>query len=188
MRSIVPLFAAALAASAPVLATEVVPVPQFRSVELRGGGVVTIVPGPAERVMILEGTSQITRMRVEPDGKLEIDTCSSRACPNLYRLRVEIQSVRVPDLAVNGGGLISTTGGFRAQSELSAAVNGGGKIDARSIEATNVSAAVNGGGELMVRPRSVLSAAVNGGGRVRYWGTPTVSSAIRGGGSVGPGY
>jgi hypothetical protein len=187
MRSIVPLFAAALAVSAPVLATEIVPVPQFRSIELRGGGVVTLVPGPSERVTILEGSSQFTRMRVEQDGKLRIDTCNE-ACPRVYRLRVEIQSPRVPDLAVNGGGLISTSGGFRAQSQLSAAVNSGGKIDARSIEATNVSAAVNGGGELMVRPRAVLSAAVNGGGRVRYWGSPTVSSAIRGGGSVGPGY
>ena len=188
MRSIVPLFAVVFAASAPVLATEVVPVPQFRSVELRGGGAVTIVPGSSQRVTILEGTSQITSMRVDHGGKLEIDTCRSGQCPNAYRLRVEIQSVRVPDLAVNGGGLISTSAGFAPQSQLSAAVNGGGKIDARSIEATNVSAAVNGGGELMVRPRGALSAAVNGGGRVRYWGTPSVSSAIRGGGSVGPGY
>ena len=34
MRSTVPLFAFALAASAPALATEIVPVQQFRSVEL----------------------------------------------------------------------------------------------------------------------------------------------------------
>ena len=46
MRSTVPLFALALAASAPALATEIVPVPHFRSVELRGGGDVTVVPGP----------------------------------------------------------------------------------------------------------------------------------------------
>jgi hypothetical protein len=187
MRPILPLFAAALAVSAPALATEIVPVPQFRSVELRGGGVVTVVPGPAQRVTILEGSSQFTRVRVGRDGQLRIDTCTEQ-CPRVYRLRVEIQSPRVPDLAVNGGGLISTTGTFRPQSQLSAAVNGGGKIDARSIEATNVSAAVNGGGDLMVRPRSVLSAAINGGGHVRYWGNPAVSSAIHGGGAVSPGY
>lgn len=187
MRSILPLFAAALAASAPVLATEIVPVPQFNSVELRGGGMVTVAPGPAQRVTILEGSSQFTRMRVERDGQLRIDACKER-CPQVYRLRVEVQSPRVPDLAVDGGGQIITLPGFRPQSELSTAVNGGGKIDARSLEATQVSAAVNGGGELLVRPRAELSAAINGGGHVRYWGNPAVSSAIRGGGRVSPGY
>jgi hypothetical protein len=187
MRSTLPLFALALAASAPVLATEVVPVPGFRSVELRGGGAVTIVQGASQRVTILEGSSQFTRMRVESDGQLRIDTCNER-CPPVYHLRVEIQSPSVPNLAVNGGGAITTQGGFRSQSQLSAAVNGGGKIDARSLDAGSVSAAVNGGGELLVHPRSTLSAAVNGGGHVRFWGNPAVSSAIRGGGSVGPGY
>lgn len=189
MRSIVPLFAVALALSAPVLATETVPVPvpEFGSVELRGGGVVTVVPAATQRVTILEGSSRFTRMHVEPDGKLRIDTCPEQ-CPHVYRLRVEIQSPRVPDLAVNGGGIIATAGGFRPQSQLSAAVNGGGKIDARSIEAGSVSAAVNGGGELLVRPRSALSAAINGGGQVRYWGNPAVSSAIHGGGAVSPGF
>jgi hypothetical protein len=187
MRSILPLFAAALVASAPVLATELVQVPQFNSVELRGGGMVTVVPGPVQRVTILEGSSQVTRVRVERDGQLRIDTCVER-CPPVYRLRIEVQSPRVPDLAISGGGVITTTGGFRPQSELSAAVNGGGKIDARSAEASEVSAAVNGGGELLVRPRAELSAAINGGGHVRYWGNPAVSSAIQGGGQVSPGY
>ena len=183
MRSILPLFALALATSAPVLATEVVPVPGFRSVELRGGGTVNVVPGPVQRVTIVEGSSQFTGMRVERDGELKIDTCNER-CPPVYRLRVEIQSPRVPDLAIRGGGVIGTAGGFRAQSQLSVAVNGGGKIDARSLDAVNVSAAVNGGGEILVRPRASLSAAVNGGGHVRYFGNPTTSVAIRGGGAV----
>ena len=46
MRSIIPLFAVAFAASAPAVATELVPVRRFRSIELRGGGEVTLVPGP----------------------------------------------------------------------------------------------------------------------------------------------
>lgn len=187
MRSLFPLFAAALMASVPVFATELVPVPQFQSVQLRGGGVVTVIPGPAQRVTILEGSSQFTRMHVERDGQLRIDTCNER-CPPVYRLRVEIQSPRVPDLAIDGGGVITAIGGFRPQSELSAAINGGGRIDARSVDATEVSAAVNGGGELLVRPRAELSAAINGGGHVRYWGNPVVSSAIHGGGAVSPGY
>jgi hypothetical protein len=186
MRSTLSLFALAFAAAAPALATELVPVPQFRSVELRGGGSLTVVPGPAERVAILEGSSQFTRMRVENDGKLRIDTCDER-CPPMYRLRVEIQSPRVPDLAISGGGTITTASGFRPQQQLSAAVNGGGRIDARAVAAANVSAAVNGGGELLVSPRASLSAAVNGGGHVRYWGNPEVSMAVRGGGAVSPG-
>jgi hypothetical protein len=186
MRSTLPLFALALAVSAPVLATEVIPVSGFRSVQLVGGGIVTVVPGPSQRVTILEGSSRFTRMRVQPNGKLKIVTCDDR-CPHTYRLRVEIQSPRVPDLGISGGGLINATGGFRPQPQVSVAINGGGEIDARAIEASNVLAAVNGGGEILVRPRSILSAAVNGGGHVRYWGNPRVSMAVHGGGAVSPG-
>jgi hypothetical protein len=186
MRSTLPLFAVALASAMPVLATEVVPVPGFRSVELRGGGVVTVVPGPVQRVTIVEGSSQFTRMRVERDGRLRIDTCNEQ-CPRLYHLRIQIQSPRVPDLAIAGGGMIATANGFGPQPHLSVAINGGGKIDARSVVAGSVSGAVNGGGELAVRPRTSLSAAVNGGGHVRYCGSPAVTMAVHGGGAVSPG-
>ena len=108
MRSILPLFASALAASAPVLATELVPVAQFNSVELRGGGAVTVVPGPEQKVTILEGSREVTRMRVERDGKLRIDTCEER-CPPVYRqyLLRNRQTVRFPaqqNLSGNGFG------------------------------------------------------------------------------------
>ncbi|HEV2593635.1 MAG TPA: DUF2807 domain-containing protein [Sphingomicrobium sp.] len=183
MPSTLPLFTAALLVSAPVLASEIVPVSKFRSVELRGGGSVDLVPGPSERVTILEGSSQFTQVRVDTDGKLIIRTCNDR-CPPSYRLHVQIQSEHLPDLAIDGGGLIVAQAGFVPQAHLNAAVNGGGKIDARSLEAASVSAAVNGGGELLVRARNSLSAAVMGGGHVRYWGNPTTSVAIRGGGGV----
>jgi hypothetical protein len=177
------LVTAVLAIAAPAFAAEVVPVPQFSSVELRGGGAVTVVRGPAERVTIIEGSSQFTHMRVEADGKLRIDTCDER-CPRTYRLRIEIQSPNVPDLAISGGGAIVAQGGFRPQTHLAAAVKGGGHIDARAVEAASVSAAVNGGGQILVQPRSSLAAAVNGGGLVRYWGHPAVTSAVHGGGAV----
>jgi hypothetical protein len=45
VRSILPLFTAALLASAPVLAAELVPVPQFDSVELRGGAMSSLFQG-----------------------------------------------------------------------------------------------------------------------------------------------
>ena len=183
MRSYLPLFLAAFAASAPALATEAVPVPAFRSVQLRGGGEVSIRPGPVQRVTIVEGSARITRFRVERDGKLRIDVCDGN-CPRQYRLRIDIQSPSAPDVAIAGGGLIRASGGFPAQRQLSAAVMGGGKIDMLAVSAASVNAAVHGGGLISVRPRSRLSAAVNGGGQVRYAGHPTVSSAINGGGSV----
>lgn len=187
VRSILPLFAFALVASVPAVGAELVPVPQFDSVELRGGGDVTIVPGPAQRVTIVEGSSRFTRVYVDRRGSLKIDACNEQ-CPHFYRLRIAIETQRVPDLAVSGGGDIAVVPGFAAQRQLSAAVNGGGKVDARAVEAADVSAAVNGGGALLVRAASRLSGAVSGGGVVRYWGRPEVTTAIQGGGSVQPGY
>ena len=186
MRSIVPLFAFAFAASVPVIAAEYVSVPEFRSVELRGGGDVTLRSGHAQRVTILEGSSQVTRFYVAQDGKLRIDACNGH-CPRHYRLRVEIQSPRVPDVAVAGGGSIRALPGFPAQGKVAAAVDGGGAVDLRSLDASDVTAGVNGGGVISVRSRSSLTAAVNGGGAIRYWGNPAVTMAVHGGGSVQPG-
>jgi hypothetical protein len=186
MRSLFSLFLIAAALAAPALATEVVSVPSFRSVQLRGGGVVSLAPGENQRVTIVDGSSQFTHVWVERNGQLKIDTCNNR-CPQHYRMRILIESPRVPDLGVNGGGLITVQNGFKPQSQISLAVNGGGKIDSRSVNIASVSAAVNGGGEALVRANSNLSAAVNGGGLVRYTGNPRVSSAIHGGGVVTPG-
>lgn len=183
MRSIVPLFAFAIAAAAPALAVEPVPVPPFRSIELHGGGIVTITPAAAQRVTLLEGSTQFTRLRVEHDGKLVVDSCYQQ-CPRDYHLRIQIESPRVVGLAIEGGGVMTTANGFAPQNELGVAVNGGGKIDARSIEAGHVGAAVNGGGLIMVRARSALGATVNGGGEIRYWGDPAVATSIHGGGGV----
>ena len=187
IRTIYPLLALVLVASVPALASELVPAGQFDAVGLEGGGSVTIVPGPAQRVTILEGSSQYTHIYVEHGRSLRIDTCN-RDCPQHYRLRVEIQSPNVPTLAVDGGGAISVGNGFAPTRRLVAAVNGGGRIDTRAVDVGDFTAAVNGGGELLVRAASRLTGAVRGGGVVRYWGNPEVTSAIEGGGSVRPGY
>ena len=187
LRSILPLFAFAFVASAPAFAAETVPVAHFSSVELRGGGNVAIPRGPAERVTIVEGSSRFTRIYVDRHGSLKIDVCN-HDCPRNYRLRVEIQSPRVPVLAVDGGGVINVGGGFGAVSALTLAVNGGGKIDTRAVSARDVTAAVNGGGQLFVRASSGLTGAVRGGGLIRYWGNPAVTSVIDGGGSIQPGH
>jgi hypothetical protein len=185
-RSIIPLFLLPLAAAAPALASEVVPLPHFSAVELRGGGDVTIARGPTERVTVVEGSTRFTRLYVDRHGSLKIDACNSN-CPQHYRLLIEIQSPRVPTLAVSGGGAMNVAPGFGAEHQLTLAVNGGGLIDTRAVNAESVTAAVNGGGELRVRAASSLTGAVSGGGSVRYWGNPAVTSVIDGGGSIRPG-
>ena len=185
MRSIVPLFVTFLAASAPALAIETVPVPRFNAVQLRGGGEVLVRRGPAQRVTILEGSSQFTRMHVAGGGQLRIDVCNNR-CPQHYRLKIQIESPDMPDVAISGGGSIRALGGFAPQRELAAAIDGGGAIDVRAVQASDVSAAVNGGGQISVNSRDRLNAAVSGGGEVRYAGNPSVSMAVHGGGLVRP--
>ena len=185
MRAVLPFIIATLILPmpAPADAAENIPLPQFRSFELRGGGDITVVPGPVQRVTLLQGSSRITRFRMRERGQLQIDVCD-RQCPRNYRLEIRIESPHVPDIAIAVGGNIRATAGFARQSQLSAAIHGGGKIDVGAVEASDVSAAVNGGGLISVRPRSTLSAAVNGGGSIRYSGNPQVSSAIHGGGAV----
>ena len=183
MRSLVPLFTLAVAASAPALAVEPVAVPKFRAVELHGGGIVTVAHSSVQRVTLLEGSTKFTGVRVDPEGKLRIDVCKQQ-CPSNYRLRVQIETPTIMGLGIDGGGLMTTSGGFASQRAFGVAVNGGGKIDARSIEATAVGASVNGGGQILLRSNGTLGASVHGGGEVVYWGNPTVATQIAGGGAV----
>jgi hypothetical protein len=185
MRSIMPLFAFALAVSSPALATEIVPVAPFRAVELRGGGDITLVPGSVQRVTIVDGSSQFTRFHTERDGKLVIDACNDR-CPRDYEPHIRIESPNVPSVGLHGGGSIHAAIGFPSQDHLAAGVSGGGNVDLGAVEATNVAAGVNGGGVIVVRARSTLAAGVSGGGEVRYFGNPVVTSGVQGGGSVRP--
>jgi hypothetical protein len=180
---LLPLLTFAIAISAPAVAAENVPVQPFRSIELRGGGNVLVRRAPVQRVTIVSGSAAFTEVRVDRQGRLRIDACNAR-CPRNYRLEIIVESPRVPDVAVRGGGSITAGSAFAGQQQLSAAISGGGRIDIRSASVANVSAAINGGGEILVRPRGHLSAAVHGGGRVRYWGNPQVTTAIAGGGSV----
>lgn len=187
MRMLLPLaIVGLLSAPSTIRAAETVAVPSFRSVDLRGGGQIVVVPGATQRVTLLEGNTRLTRMSVDRRGRLTIDGCRNN-CPRSYKLRIQIQSPRMPDVAISGGGLVSAAKGFRAQDAISAAIHGGGKVDLRALDASNASVAVVGGGEVLVRARSTLSAAITGGGAVRYWGNPQISSAIRGGGWISRG-
>ena len=150
MRSILPLFAFAFTVSTPATAdAQTVTVPNFRSVELRGGGDVAIVPGPVQRVTILAGSTQFTSLHTERDGQLRIDACNDR-CPHNYRLKIRIESPRMPSVAVEAGGTIVAQRGFAPQSEVAAAVSAGGTIDLRAVDAERVVAAVHAGGDIYV--------------------------------------
>ncbi|CAN5115982.1 MAG: DUF2807 domain-containing protein [Pseudomonadota bacterium] len=182
MRSMLFILPLALTAI-PAFAAETVPTPAFDTVQLRGGGSVTVRPGPVQRVTIVNGSTQFTSLRVERSGQLRIDACNAR-CPRNYDLRIVIEGPTAIDAAITGGGSIAFAPGFRPESDLSVAISGGGQIDARSVQAANISAAINGGGRILAGRPSRLSAAVNGGGEVRYAGSPHVSSVVNGGGAV----
>lgn len=174
--------------AAPASAEEVVSVPRFDQVELNGGGEVVLTHGPVQKVIILEGSTQFTRIRVSDrhPNRLTIDACN-RHCPNRYDLKIEIQTPDLDALSVNGGGKIAASTGFPRQKDIAVSVNGGGLIDLRSLPISEVAAAVNGGGRLLVRAEDSLAASVNGGGSISYWGKPRLATSIDGGGSVTPG-
>jgi hypothetical protein len=160
-----------------------IPVDNFDSVELNGGGHVTLHHGSAERVALVKGSTQYTRFRIEDGHKLVIDACHDD-CPMVYDLEVDITMPSVSAVAIDGGGHIEAADGFPAQDRLTAAVNGGGHVDVAKIVAASGTAAVNGGGRILIHADKTLTAAVEGGGDIRYEGSPSVTSAINGGGNV----
>jgi hypothetical protein len=167
-------------------AQESVSVEPFRNVELRGGGHVLLRRGPEQRVTLLRGSTRFTRVRVRENGQLVIDACNED-CPRQYDLEIEIVTPRIAGVAISGGGKIESGRGFGRQDSIAAAVEGGGHIDIRSIDAEHVDAAVNGGGHVELRAERTLEAAVDGGGHISYWGNPSVTSAVNGGGTVSEG-
>ena len=184
MPSIAPFFAVALAVSVPVLAAEPIALPHFDLVELNGGGEVTVVPGPVQRVTLLSGSTQFTSFRVVRGGKLEIATRCNAACPQRYDLRIRVESPRVPDVAIKAGGAIVAGRGFAPQREIGAAISAGGTIDLRAVAADS-----------WYRRRSMparhlrppAAKPVRGGQRRRrrsLSGNPSVSMAVRNGGTV----
>jgi putative autotransporter adhesin-like protein len=177
---------AALAAAGLAQAQTVVPTGHFESVELEGGGHVVLKHGDAQRATILKGSTQFTRIAIEDGNKLKIEACNSN-CPREYDLEIVIETPEIVAVAIDGGGHIESSGSFPDQHQVTAAVEGGGYIDLRSIDAANATAAVNGGGHIALRAEKKLTAAVNGGGHITYRGNAEVTEAIDGGGSVSRG-
>lgn len=180
-----PRFAIAMTAFAatPALTQTLVPVAPFDSVELEGGGHVTLKYGDQQRVRLIEGSTEYTRFAVEEGRKLRIEVCRED-CPHRYDLDVEIVTPRIEALAISGGGRVEVLPGFPPPRKIALAVDGGGVIDARALDPAKVTAAVDGGGHISVRAEQKLTAAIDGGGKILYWGHPELTEAIDGGGNV----
>ena len=189
MRSLLPLFALAARDFRPGACDRGRPGPAFRSVELRGGGDVTIVPGPAQRVTILVGQQRLHQHSSRSaTASCEIDACNER-CPHNYRPAHPHRDARACRPSRSTAAARSdAAGGFAPQRQLAAAVNGGGTIDLRAVDARERL----GRGEWRrrhcssvrarpCRPQSTAAATS------AISGNPQVIMAVRGGGDVSRG-
>ena len=94
----------------------------FRSIELRGGGIVTVRHGATRRVRV-SGENSGRPIRSDGD-ELVIERCS-RHCPRGHRIEVEIVTPEIARLAVTDGGLIRLVGDFPPQAAVAASVSSG---------------------------------------------------------------
>lgn len=187
MRLALLLSAAVLAAAPTVAAAQtVMPVDKFDSVELLGGGTITIRQGPVQRVTMIRGDRDVAGFEVVDRGqgrKLIVSSCRG-FCMGSHHLEVEIETPSLNGATINGGGHIVAEGAFPAQGAVSAVIHGGGIIDIKAVPAQAASVVIHGGGKILVAAQNSLSASINGGGSIRYVGQPTVSTSIHGGGTV----
>lgn len=180
--AIAPLVTTSFAWPVRAAAQTVVPVAQFRSIVLRGGGTLTLRRGPTQRVTMVQGSLRQTRVAIADDW-LVIDRCA-RHCPREYHLEIEVVTPEIASLAVENGGMIQSRGAFPPQPAIEVSVDQGGAIDIRSMAAAGVEASVNQGGAIFTNPRDSLLASVTAGGNITYWGDAVVRSSTRHGGAV----
>lgn len=179
--------AAAIVAAVPAVASaqKVTPVDKFNSLELRGGGTITIRQAAVQRVTVIEATSDRPQVEVVDGGKLILAPCSG-VCFGPNHFEVLVETPVMSSVAIKGGGHIVSEGNFAQQGAVSAAIHGGGMIDLKTMPAQSASAAIRGGGKIVMAAQDSLSASIAGGGSIRYLGHPAVSTSIHGGGSVDP--
>ena len=158
----------------------------FSAIESLNSGHVTLRPGSTQRVTMLKGSLEYTRVAVTERGVLVIEKCDVE-CPRGYELELEILVPSLARISLANGGRIQSLGSFPRQGELSVAVSHGGTIDVRSMVADRVTASVEQGGRILTVPEVRLLASVRQGGVITYWGKGKVSSSIEHGGVVNRG-
>ncbi|HEU4688821.1 MAG TPA: M56 family metallopeptidase [Vicinamibacterales bacterium] len=155
----------------------------FSAVELRNGGKVHLLHGPAQGVTLLKGDPEQASIAIRDDGRLVIDRCPTE-CPRNRDFEVTVVTPALAAIAVAEGGAIQVRDGFPPQTEIGVEVSQGGIIDIRTLQVANVAASVYSGGRIFTRPGTALSADVEQGGNVTYWGEAVVRSSVRSGGVV----
>lgn len=179
--------AVALAFAVSGSAATVIPVGEFRSIELRNGGHVVVRHGAVQRVAIVRGGVECSRVRVDGQ-RLVIDRSHGNCRRGDDKLEVEVVTPHLTSVSVSHGGTIETAGAFPAQASIEATVEQGGTIDIRSIAADDVEASVFSGGRIFTTARDRLAATVRSGGAITYWGdAEDVRRSIRNGGVVSRG-
>jgi len=177
------LLAIAILLATSVKAQTVIPMGQFRSIELHSGGSVIVRHGSTQRVTILSGDLRCSQVRLAGGQRLVIEN-HIHQCPRDHRLQVEVITPEITAVSVSDGGTLRADGAFPAQSAIEADVENGGTIDIRSIAADAVDASVYSGGRIFTNPRATLAGSVESGGIITYWGDVRVRKSVRDGGIV----
>lgn len=155
----------------------------FESIELEGGGIVTVRHGPTRAVTVtFQNPDRPIR---SDDDRLVIAPCSG-VCRDIH-IEVDIVTPAVSRLAVTDGGIIHVVGDFPRQAAVAASVTSGGTLDIRWLEADSVSASVSHGGRILARPGRHLAASISDSGNITYWGDAAVTSSVQRGGAVARG-
>lgn len=160
-----------------------VPLPPFRSVELRHGAHAILRHGPTQRVTFLKGSPDDARVTVARGGELVIEKGKSRSSRR-YELEIEIVTPELAHITVAHGGWIQSRGTFPRQVEIGVTVDNGGTIDVRSMSLGRITASVLSGGIILVKPLGAMAASVVQGGNITYWGDAPVTQSIEHGGVI----
>jgi uncharacterized ubiquitin-like protein YukD len=167
-------------------AQTVIPLTQFRSVELHDGGQVFLRHGSTQRVTVLSRDLRCTRVQVA-DGQRLVILNRVGECPRNHQLQIEVITPEIAAISVSDGGTVQSLGAFPVQGAIDANVEQGGTIDIRAIPADVVDASVDSGGRIFTNPRKTLAATVVSGGIITYWGDVHVKRSVRDGGVVARG-
>jgi hypothetical protein len=156
----------------------------FRSVETRNGAHAIVRYGTNQRVSVLKGDPDRTRITVASGGRLIVDKQCRTSCRRGYELEVEIITPELTQITVAQGGWLQSRGSFPRQAEIEVTVDNGGTVDIRSMAAATVTASVTSGGRILTRPLAAMAARVEDGGNITYWGDPRVTRSIERGGVI----
>src|SRR5688572_2816361 len=101
-------------------AQTVIPLGQFRSVELHDGGHVILRHGQTQRVTLLTGSLRCTQVRVADGQRLVIENHGGPECRRHERLRIEVITPELSAVSVTNGGMVQSVGAFPVQAAIEA--------------------------------------------------------------------